>query len=140
MIVAGIGALIMLEAVPRARFVHGAAAETMMVAAARLIMPFAAAQIVIAWVICRYAPQSAWLVPGLWQIVTALVGFCAVPSLPRKVMWAAAWFFLSGTAVLIVAGTLHALQPWMMGVPYAVGHGAIGLILSRSNREGLGRA
>lgn len=136
MVLAGLAVMLAVETVPRSRLRHGAAAETMLTTTVRLVLPFAAAQVVIAGVICAYAPDSIWLVPGLWQIITALAAFCAVPHLPRAIGWAAGWFFACGTAMLVMAGSRRELSPWMMGVPFAIGYALIGVILMRPGRDG----
>ena len=133
---AGVAVMLTVEAVPRSRRRHGAAADTMLTTTLRLLLPFTAAQAVIALVICIYAPGSIWLVPGLWQIVTALAAFSAVPHLPRAIAWAAGWFFACGTLVLAVAGARRGLSPWMMGGPFALGYALIGVILMRPGRDG----
>lgn len=132
----GLAVMLAVEAVPRSRRRHGAAADTMMTTTLRLLLPFAAAQGVIAVAICSYAPGSIWLVPGLWQIITALAAFSAVPFLPRAIAWAAGWFFACGTLVLVVAGGRRGLSPWMMGGPFAIGYALIGAILMRPGRDG----
>ena len=139
-VLSGTALFLAVEAFSRSRILHGAMSGAMLVATLRQLLPFAAAQLVISIVICRNAPESAWLLPGLWQIIVALVGFCALTNLPRTIMWAAAWFFLCGTFVLLMAGTQQGLSPWMMGVPFTIGYALIALILYRSQSEGHARA
>lgn len=134
-VLGGIGMLVFAEAIPRTRNHHGEAAIRLLGSSLRLILPFAAAQAVIALVVCRYAPESTWLVPGLWLIVTALLASSAVPNLPSAILWVALWYFISGVAVLLAAGRSHTLTPWMLGAPFALGNLAIALILSRSARK-----
>jgi len=134
-IIAGGAVIICTEAVSRSRWLHGRMADAMLGATLRQVLPFAATQAIVAFVVCQFAPDSAWIVPGLWQILIALVGFSAVPNLPRSIAWAAAWFFLCGTVVLILAGSGKVLSPWMMGIPFAVGHALIALVLHRAGGE-----
>jgi len=126
----GVAAIVIaIAAARRARALHGVLAGPLLAAAALQLLPFVAAQAVMAIVIGRFAPASAWLVPGLWQILTGLIGFVSVSTLPRQIAWAAAWYFACGTAVLLQAATGGALSPWHMGVPFAVGNVLIAGIL-----------
>ncbi|HEY8504955.1 MAG TPA: hypothetical protein VIL46_10260, partial [Gemmataceae bacterium] len=69
----------------------------------------------------RHAPQSAWMLPGLWQILFSLGVFASCRLLPRAVFGVAVFYLFSGLAVLIVAQGEHALSPWAMGLPFGVG-------------------
>lgn len=120
------------EAISRSRRLHGRMADAMLGAALRQILPFAEAGVIITGVICRFAPLSAWMLPGLWQILIALVGFSALTSLPRRIVWAAQWYLICGAVVLCLAGWRGSLSPWMMGVPFVVGQAGVALILHAS--------
>ncbi len=126
------------EASSRARRLHGRMAYPMLNAALQKVLPFVAAGIVITWAVCSFSPESLWLLPGLWQILIGLLGFSALGSLPRGMVWAAGWYFLCGTLVLGFAGQSGVLSPWMMGIPFSVGHILVAVILCRANREECG--
>lgn len=128
------------EAISRSRRLHGRMAGAMLDSALRQVLPFAAAGAIITFAICEYSPVSAWMLPGLWQILIALIGFSALSSLPRLMVWAARWYLLCGAIVLCVAGGSGTLSPWMMGLPLAIGHAAVALILhySTGERDGQG--
>ena len=134
-VIASSFAIILSEAFLRARIVHGDQAAALTKSAAIQATPFAITQAAVAIAVCLYAPEAAWIVPGLWLILVGLSGFTAVTHLPRTVRWAAAWYIASGVAVLFVAGHSGAATPWMMGVPLAVGHGLIALILHRAEGD-----
>jgi hypothetical protein len=127
------------EAISRSRWLHGRMADAMLGSALRQILPFAAAGAVTTIVICTVSPANAWLLPGLWQILIALVGFSALPRLPHAIIWAAGWYFLCGSVVLALAGWSGSLSPWMMGVPFAIGQLAVALILHYAGGEPDGR-
>jgi hypothetical protein len=110
-------------------------AANMLSSALRLVLPFAAAGTVISFVILRYAPATVWMLPGLWQIFIALVGFSALSNVPRMLGWVAVWYLLCGGIVLGLAGSSGTLSPWMMGIPLTVGQAAVALILSLPGRE-----
>ncbi len=127
--------IVAFETISRSRRLHGPMAPTLLSAALRRAMPFAAAGFVITFVICNFSPESAWMLPGLWQILLGLVGFSALPSLPREIVWAARWYFLCGAVVLGLAGSTGALSPWMMGLPFAVGQTIVAVILHVSSAK-----
>ena len=127
-------ALIGGEALQRSRRLHGSMADTMIASTLRLLLPFIAAGGAVALVLLRLAPASAWLLPGLWQLLIALAGFSAVSTLPRAIVWPAGWYFASGVTVLAWAAATGALDPWMMGLPFGVGQLAVALVLHQATR------
>jgi len=137
-IVASAG-IAVLEAVSRARRLHGRMAHAMLGVALQKGLPFAVAALVITWTICSFSIESAWMLPGLWQLLLALLGFSVLSNLPREIAWVAGWYFCCGTAVLVLAGQAGTLSPWMMGIPFAVGQTAVAVILLRAEGEGSGR-
>ncbi len=130
-VLTAITAVAVVEAIARARRLHGAMAQPMLQIALQKALPFYAAGCVIAWAICRFSPASTWLIPGVWQILIGVLGFSALSSLPRGMAWAAAWYFVCGSIVLGLAGASGVLSPWMMGVPCAAGQIMVAAILSR---------
>ncbi|MGB8366443.1 MAG: hypothetical protein ACLQUZ_07260 [Rhizomicrobium sp.] len=124
-----------IEAVSRARRLHGRMADAMLNTALRQVLPFAAAGIIITMVISKFSSDTAWMLPGLWQILIGLLGFSALPNLPRAMVWVAGWYFLCGTIVLALAGRSGVLSPWMMGLPFAIGQAVVAVILYRANGE-----
>ncbi len=131
-------AIAVLEAVSRARRLHGRMARAMLGVALQKGLPFGVAAVVITWAICRFSIESAWMLPGLWQILLALLGFSVLSNLPREIAWVAGWYFCCGTVVLALAGQAGSLSPWMMGIPFAVGQIAVAVILLRADEEGSG--
>lgn len=125
-------AVIGSEAVARSRRLHGRMAPAMLGGTIRQFAPFGAAGAAVAVVICRVSPGTAWMLPGLWQILIALSVCAALPSLPRAVAWVAGWYFAAGLAVLAWAGGDGNLSPWMMGVPFGIGQGLVALALHRA--------
>jgi hypothetical protein len=123
------------EAISRSRRCHTQATDALLSTTVRQILPFGAAGAIITVVVCEFSIDSAWLLPGLWQILIALTGFSALPSLPRAIMWAAGWYFLCGSVVLVLAGWSGVLSPWMMGAPLAIGQSAVALIMYFAEAE-----
>ena len=115
------GTVIAVEALGRARRLHGGLADQMMASTLRLLLPFGAAGAAVALVVAIHAPGTIWILPGLWQLLVALIGFAAIGTLPRAIVWAAAWYFACGVVTLLLGARGGAATPWMMGVPFGVG-------------------
>ena len=128
-------ALIGTEAVIRARRFHRAMADTMVTTTLRRFLPAGVAGAIIGTVILARAPEQAWVLPGLWQMLIA-VGTCAsLVNLPRQMTWAAAWYFLAGAASLLWMSEASALSPWSMGLPFGIGQLLVALLLHRAARS-----
>ena len=125
-----------LEGVSRARRLHGGMARAMLGVALQKALPFAVAGLVVTWNVCTFAMESAWMLPGLWQILLGLLGFAALANLPREIAWVAGWYLCCGAVVLALAGEARVLSPWMMGIPLGVGQLAVAAILLRADAEG----
>src|SRR5690242_8127280 len=57
------------EMIARARRVHGGLADEMLYAAAEQFIPAGVAGTLLTVVLYRFAPESLWMLPGLWQII-----------------------------------------------------------------------
>ena len=114
-------ALIGVEMVARSRRYHGPLSNAMILNAIELFLPAGFAGAIIAYIFVEFAPETLWTLPGLWQMLVALGLFTAMRSLPWSVIFAAAWYFLAGAFVLVVASKDWSLTPWMMGVPFGIG-------------------
>lgn len=124
--------LVVSEGLSRAARMHGAMTDMMIAGTLRQLLPFGAAGAIITFIFCRTGPTSVWMLPGLWQILVALIGFSSLASLPRAIVWPAGWYFLCGVMVLDLASQGAPLSPWMMGLPFAVGQTAVALVLHRN--------
>ena len=126
-------AIIGIEMRGRSRRIHSDLADVMIHNAIEQFLPVAAAGAVLGLFFLRFAPDSLWLVPGLWQILISLGIFASVRSLPRGISLAAAWYFVAGIGVLMLSSSDHALSPWSMGLPFVVGQLMLALILHLSS-------
>jgi len=113
--------LIGFEMVARSRRHHGGLADAMLFSAVEHWLPVGAAGAVVGVIVLRWAPEAAWLLPGLWQLLIGLGLFVTQRFLPRSIGIAAAWYFLAGAAVLIISAQSRTLSPWAMGIPFGVG-------------------
>ena len=113
--------LIGFEMVVRARTIHSGLAEEMIFHAVEQLVPAGVAGILVTVVLVRVAPETAWMLPGLWQILFSLGVFASARFLPRAVLAVAAWYLITGLICLSWAASERALSPWMMGLPFAAG-------------------
>jgi hypothetical protein len=93
------------------------------------------------FLICNFARQSMWLLPGLWSIFFGLGIFASRQLLPRAIIFVGAFYLLWG---LICIGGLPApmtFSPWTMAIPFGIGQSAAAIVLhfslERHHREPL---
>jgi len=121
--------LIGIEMVARSRRIHSGLADAMIHAATEQFIPAGVAGALLTFVLFRFAPESLWMLPGLWQIVFSLGIFASCRSLPRPMFAAGVWYLATGLASLAFANGAHAYSPWAMAVPYGVGQLFIAAVL-----------
>jgi len=124
--------LIGVEMVARSRRIHSGLADEMIHAATEQFIPAGVAGMLITVVLYRFAPESLWMLPGLWQIVFSLGLFASCRSLPRPTFAAGVWYLGAGLATLAFANGEQAFSPYAMAVPYGVGQLYIAAVLYRA--------
>ena len=132
-------ALIFIETVARTRRIYSGLADEMIHAATEQFIPGLAGAL-LTFVLYRFAPQSLWMLPGLWQIVFSLGLFASCRSLPRAMFAAAVWYLAAGLGSLAFASGDHAFSPYAMAVPYGIGESLIALVLYRAVGEADGES
>ena len=113
--------LIGIETRARAHRHHGGLADQMVLNALEQFLPSAFAGASIGAVVLVFSPDQFWLLPGLWQLLVSLGIFAAIRTLPRQIIFVAAWYFLAGIAMMILAAQTRQVEPWMMGLPFTFG-------------------
>src|SRR3977135_2931974 len=113
-------AMIWIEMQARSRRHHSGLADAMIHQAVEQFLPAAAAGALLAVLLWNFAPETLWMLPGLWQVMVSLGVFASVRSLPRTVAFAAAWYFVAGFATLLLASPKHALSASTLELPSAV--------------------
>jgi len=121
--------IIWTEMRARSRRHHSGLADAMIHQAIEQFLPAGLAGVLLAVVMWKFADEALWLLPGLWQILVSIGIFASVRSLPRGVALAGAWYFVSGFVVVVLASQSHALSPWTMGLPFAIGQSLMAGIL-----------
>jgi hypothetical protein len=123
------GGMIWTEMQARSRRHHSGLADVMIHQAVEQFLPAGVAGVLLAVLLLKVAPETLWLLPGLWQVLVSLGIFASVRSLPRTVAFAGAWYFVAGFGCLLLASQNHTLSPWTMGLPFAIGQLLMAAIL-----------
>jgi hypothetical protein len=127
--------LIWVEMQARSRRHHSGLADAMVYQAIEQFLPIGAAGALLAVMLGKFAPETLWMLPGLWQILVSLGVFASARSLPRTVTLGGAWYFVAGFACLLLASQTHALSPWIMGAPFVIGQLSMAAILYLASGE-----
>jgi hypothetical protein len=128
-------ALIGTQMLARTHRIHSGMADEMIRMAVEQFLPSAGAGALLTLVIMAYAPGSAWMLPGLWQVTFSLGVFSSCRFLPRPMLAAGAWYLLTGLVCVAMAGN-RALSPWAMGIPYGAGQLLVaGVLLLNGSEE-----
>jgi hypothetical protein len=72
-------------------------------------------------------PALLWILPGLWQLLFGLGNLAAHRLLPEPAFGIGVLFVTTGS--LCLWSRERALEPWAMGLPFAIGQGALAAIL-----------
>ncbi len=121
-------ALIGTEMFARTRRIHSGIADEMIHIAVEQFIPSALAGALLTFVLVRYAPSAAWMLPGLWQLVYSLGIFSSCRFLPRPMVAAGAWYLLTSLVSIAQAGD-RGLSPWTMGIAFGIGQLFIAAVL-----------
>lgn len=122
-------AMIWVEMLARSRRHHSGLADAMIHQAVEQFLPAGVAGVLLAVMLWNFAPETLWMLPGLWQLLMSLGVFASVRSLPRSVSIAGAWYFATGFTTLLLGSANHALSPWTMGLPFVIGQLMMAAIL-----------
>ncbi|TWT98513.1 hypothetical protein [Stieleria varia] len=72
-------------------------------------------------VLCETAPETIWMLPGLWALMLGLGIYSTAPYLPRPLQSIGIWYLGMGMATLMLARDSYALSPWSMAIPFGGG-------------------
>jgi hypothetical protein len=128
-------AVIAVETVARTRRAHAGMAQEMLLNAVEQFLPAGIAGMLLTAVLLRFAPETAWMLPGLWQVVFALGVFASCRFLPRPMLLVGGWYLATALASLVLARGAAAFSPWAMGAPFAIGQLMVGAILQLTARK-----
>ncbi len=120
---------ISIDALTRARRAQSVLATEMMLSALGQFVPAVVAGLTLTVVLLRCAPQSLWMLPGLWQVLFSLGVFSSCQYLPIQMSAAGVWYLTTGLTCLAFGSGERALLPEAMGVPFGIGQLLIASIL-----------
>lgn len=118
----------------RSRRMHSAMSDEMIHTAVEQFLPAIGAGLLLTVVLLRTAPELAWLLPGLWQMIFSLGIFASCRFLPRPIVASGVWYLLCGILCIGLGGE-RAFSPWAMAVPFGAGQLLIAAILYFCERE-----
>ena len=110
-------------------------ALSMLQSALEQFLPAIVAGGLLTLVLPAVAPDSAWLLPGLWQVIFSLGVFASCRLLPRATFVVGVWYLFCGLGCLALLGATKSLSPWAMGIPFAVGQFLVAGILLLHREE-----
>jgi hypothetical protein len=127
--------MVWVEMQARSRRHHSGLADAMIQQAIEQFLPAGAAGVMLAIMLGKFAPESLWMLPGLWQVLVSLGVFASARSLPRTIVFVGAWYFVAGFLMLVVGSHNHVLSPWTMGLPFVIGQLLMAMILFLASGE-----
>lgn len=124
-----------IETCVRSVRLHRSLAGAMLHAAIEQFLPAIAAGGLLTLVLLRFAPASAWLLPGLWQLLFSLGVFASVRFLPRAMFAVGVWYLTTALVSIALGRESLALAPWLMGIPFGAGQLLVAAVLYWSDRD-----
>ena len=121
-----------LEMVIRSRATSSALGLEVTWLAVEQFVPCLAAGAVLTVVLVRNAPESLWMLPGLWQVMFSLGVFASCRLLPRATFGVAVFYLAAGALSLSLARGEAAFSPWAMALPFGVGQLFAAAVLYRT--------
>jgi len=114
-------AIVGTEMVARTRRHHAGLADEMLFVAVQQFLPSAAIGVLLLITLSRFAPDTVWMLPGLWQILVGIGIFASLRTMPRAFVLGGVWYVVAGFVVLALAAESRELSPWLMGIPFGFG-------------------
>lgn len=116
------------EMIVRARRAVSENAVRLTELAVEQFLPALAAGALVTAVLAANAPETAWMLPGLWSVLFGLGVFASARLLPRAVFGVAAYYLGAGIFCL-ACGKSSALAPWTMALTFGLGQSLAAAVL-----------
>src|ERR1700730_13228988 len=129
------GAMIWIEMQARSRRHHSGLADAMIHQAIEQFLPAGVAGVLLAVMLWKFAAETLWMLPGLWQVLVSLGVFASVRSLARTVAFGGAWYLGPCFSALLLPSQDRLLSPWTMGLPFVIGQFLMATILHFASGE-----
>ena len=101
-VVSGLSAV--LEMAVRARNATSPLTRELTYLAIEQFFPCLVAGALVTLVVVRSAPESVWILPGLWQVLYSLGIFASCRLLPRSMFGVAVFYLITGLCTLALSG------------------------------------
>ena len=118
-----------VEMVIRSQQTHSPLAREITWLAIEHFLPAIVTGALLTCVLTVSAPETVWMLPGLWSILFSLGLFASCRLLPGEIFWAGAHYLVAGVLCLVLAKGNAALSPWAMAAPFGAGQLLIAAIL-----------
>ncbi len=83
--------------------------------------PCIAAGGLLAFVLWHKAPESLWMLPGLWAMLFGLGILASYRLLPSATFWVGVYYLVSGAFCLAWAQGEYQFSPLAMAIPFGIG-------------------
>ena len=117
------------ETVVRAQRVHFGLANEMIHSAIEQFVPALVVGLLLTMVLMRAAPESRWMLPGMWEVLFSLGIFASCRFLPKQMFGVGVWYLSAGLCCLTACGAAKTFSPWTMGIPFGVGQLLVAAVL-----------
>ena len=128
-------AIIWVEMQARSRRHHSGLADAMIHQAVEQFLPAGVAGVLLALMLWPVRAGNAVDASGAVAIAHQHRNLRLRPLAAASIKIAAAWYFVAGFAVLVVASVHHTLSPWTMGLPFVIGQFLMAAILHFASGE-----
>lgn len=106
--------------------------QRLTVLAIKKLVPSFVSGVILTTAILRLAPESGWMLPGLWAILFSLGIFASTGFLPPATRWAGFYYMASGTICLALGKGPMAFSPWLMVLTFGMGQILSAIILHQT--------
>jgi hypothetical protein len=91
------------------------------VSAVSRFLPCVVAGAAVTAVLATTAPETLWLLPGLWAVLFSLGVFASCTVMPKEIVWVGVFYLAAGIASLLLARNATAFAPEAMAIPFGTG-------------------
>ena len=84
-------------------------------------VPCLCAGIAVTWALMTAAPETMWILPGIWSILFSLAVFSSLTILPNGGVFIAMHFLFAGVLCLRFGHGSESLAPWTMMITFGFG-------------------
>lgn len=102
-------------------------------------VPCLCAGVAVTWALMSAAPETLWVLPGIWSILFSLGVFSSLKILPNGGIFIALYFLTAGVLCLRFGHGTESLAPWTMMVTFGFGQLVSAIVLYFQLERGVTR-